>query len=155
MEGAGTKLFCRQKSKCETLKLLLITDVWASMGIRGLSGFIDANSKDLLLSDVLEGTLLVIDGYNILHELYYSSPAGTTYGGDYDQFTKCVEVFCDRLKASNVTVFFVFDGASEIDDSKFRTLLSRAQERIHLAGISSHRKRTKILPCLTFRVSST
>ena len=123
------------------------------MGVRSLFGFVDSNSGDLLISKQLDEVLLVIDGYNILHELYYCSPANTTYGGDYDVFSKHVEIFCNRLKSFNISPFFIFDGASEISDTKFQTSKSRAQERIHLAGISSHRKRTKILPCLTFRVS--
>lgn len=123
------------------------------MGVRGLAYFISSNSSDLLVSQYIEETPLVIDGYNVLHELYYSSPAQTAYGGDYEVFTHCIGIFCNRLKTAKVRPYFVFDGASELHDAKFATSLQRTRERIHLAGLSSHRKRTKILPCLAFRVS--
>ncbi|XP_067937282.1 single-strand DNA endonuclease ASTE1-like [Watersipora subatra] len=121
------------------------------MGVRSFSSFINDNASTLLVSQELKDTSLIIDGYNILHELYYFSPANTTYGGDYDIFSKSIETFCKRLSINNINPFFVFDGASELHDLKFHTGLERAQERIHLANLSSHRKRTKILPCLAFR----
>lgn len=123
------------------------------MGVRGLLAFVESNSRALFIPQKLEDVSVVIDGYNILHELYYLSSAETAFGGDYDVFAKNIEVFCNRLRAFNVVPFFVFDGASELNDHKFQTSLQRAKERIHLAGISTHRKRTKILPCLAFRVS--
>ena len=123
------------------------------MGVRYITNFVSENASDLLESTDIAGLTLIIDGYNILHEIYYSSEAETSYGGDYDVFADAVKLFCSNLKARNIAPYFVFDGASELNDYKFKTLLDRARERIHLASLSTQRKRAKILPSLAFRVS--
>lgn len=123
------------------------------MGVRSLTSFVSENASDLLVSTNIAGLKLIIDGYNILHEIYYSCEAETAYGGDYDAFSEAVKLLCSNLRARDVVPYFVFDGASELNDLKFNTLLDRAQERIHLASLTLKRKRAKILPCLALRVS--
>ena len=123
------------------------------MGVRSLTSFVSENASDLLVSTNIAGLKLIIDGYNILHEIYYTFEAETAYGGDYDAFSEAVKLLCSNLRARDVVPYFVFDGASELNDLKFNTLLDRAQERIHLASLTLKRKRAKILPCLALSVS--
>jgi len=124
------------------------------MGIKGLARFINENADDFLLPEVLDCGVLVLDGYNILHDLYYTSAAETAYGGDYDVFADAVEQFCKKLRDNGIEPYFIFDGSSDLLDAKFNTQKERAKKRIHLAGMSSHRKRAKILPALAFKVSA-
>ena len=125
------------------------------MRMRSQNSFDSENASDLLVSSNIAGLKLIIDGYNILHEIYYTFEAETAYGGDYDAFSEAVKLLCSNLRARDVLpyIYFVLDGASELNDLKFNTLLDRAQERIHLASLTLKRKRAKILPCLALRVS--
>ena len=116
------------------------------MGVRGLHEFFKSTTEKYELKD----TRLVIDAANLLHTLYFVSPATTEYGGDYNVFAKYIEIFCNRLKKAKVTPYFVFDGASELHDLKFDTLMKRAEERIK--DVSKKRKEPRILPCLTYVV---
>jgi len=124
------------------------------MGIKGLARFIIDNAGDFLLPEVLDCGVLVLDGYNVLHDLYYTSAAETAYGGDYDVFADAVEQFCKKLRDNGIKPYFVFDGSSDLLDAKFGTRKERAKERIKLAGMSRHGKKEKILPGLAFNVST-
>ena len=116
------------------------------MGVRGLHKFFKSTTEEYELKD----TRLAIDAANLLHELYFVSPATTSYGGDYNVFAKCIEIFCNRLKNAKVTPYFVFDGASEPHNLKFGTLVERAKKKIQ--AISENHQEPKILPCLTYVV---
>ena len=116
------------------------------MGVQGLHKFVKPTTEEYELKD----TRLVIDAPNLLHELYFVGPATTEYGGDYNVFATCIEIFCNRLKKTKVTPYFVFDGASELHDLKFDTLMKRAKEKIK--DVSKKCKEPRIFPCLTYRV---
>jgi len=122
------------------------------MGIQGLSSFI--NSQPGCFSvEFIRDCRLIVDGHNILHELYYESPSETAYGGDYDVFAKYLDNFLSSVTQKlGLDLLVVFDGAQDTQGKKFSTKLQRAEERIHLAGISTHRSRTKILPILALKV---
>ena len=116
------------------------------MGVRGLHEFFKSTTEEYQLKD----TRLAIDAANLLHTLYFVSPATTSYGGDYNVFAKCIEIFCNRLKKAKVTPYFVFDGASELHDLKFDTLVKRAKKKIKYLSTKSGEPR--ILPCMTYAV---
>lgn len=122
------------------------------MGVRGLKDFVSENARDLCSSTVLKDCRLIIDGFNVVHELYYKGLTETAYGGDYDVYADSVTKLISILSKKGIEAYFVFDGIADLNDSKFSTAKSRAEDRIHLAGYSTHRKRTKILPILAFKV---
>ncbi|XP_064640291.1 protein asteroid homolog 1-like [Lineus longissimus] len=117
------------------------------MGIPGLTTFINMNPT-LFQPYKLHGTQVVIDGYNLLHVLYYEYHINHRYCGNYDQFAKNIEHYFSAFSICDVKPVIVFDGGYEKDDRKLRTTLRRAQERIHLAGFISHGGSGKILPVL-------
>lgn len=123
------------------------------MGVRGLKDFVADNAEQLYSPMLLKKCQLIIDGFNLVHELYYKCRAETAYSGDYDVFAVAVMKLLALFDGNGIEVHFVFDGISDLSDSKFATAKSRAEDRIHLAGFSTHRKRAKILPILAFKVT--
>ncbi|XP_067652566.1 single-strand DNA endonuclease ASTE1-like [Haliotis asinina] len=125
------------------------------MGIRGFTTFVDGNNTRLLQDYNLHSTRVVIDGNNFYHFLYQYLHVKHCYGGDYDVFYKKVTDIFQLFEECDIKPFVVFDGGYETDGKKLKTTLSRAKNRIHLAGIISHGGRGKIMPILAYETFKT
>ena len=119
------------------------------MGVHGFTSYVDSN-QHFLQDHRFHDSKIVIDGNNLYYFLYYYCHVRYQFGGDYDQyFRKVIEIF-QTLKACNIEPFVVFDGGYEADGRKLRTVIYRAEERIHLAGLIVNGKRGKVLPVLAY-----
>jgi len=107
--------------------------VTRTMGIRGLTGFIDRNHH-LLQSHELHDCPVVIDGSNMFHFLYSGRNVKGFFGGDYDIFRKRIIETFDSFKACGITPYVVLDGAYTVDGRKFNTCLQRAKQRISMVS---------------------
>lgn len=121
------------------------------MGIQGLTSFIDDNLQ--LLNDYqLHDSKVIIDGNNLFHLLYYSYNVDFVHGGDYDKFTRKIVEFFNILKSCKIEPYIILDGGYEPDNRKLKTILDRANIRIHLSGCIANGERGKILPVLAYEV---
>ncbi|XP_071092445.1 single-strand DNA endonuclease ASTE1-like [Haliotis cracherodii] len=125
------------------------------MGIRGFTSFVDSNNNRLLQDHNLHCTRVVIDGNNFYHFLYQYLHVKHHYGGDYDVFYKKVKEIFQMFEECDIKPFIVFDGGYEADGKKLKTTLTRAKNRIHLAGFISHGGRGRILPILAYETFKT
>lgn len=121
------------------------------MGIRGLSSFIEANSH-LLTREKLHDTKVIIDGNNLYHFLYYTRNLSIRYGGDYDRFYESAVDYFQSLRKCGISPYVVFDGGSESDNRKLRTVLERMKNRLKSAQAVVNGQHEKILPILTQQV---
>ncbi|XP_076673898.1 protein asteroid-like [Andrena cerasifolii] len=119
------------------------------MGIAGLTTYINDHSDCYLKHYELRDTYLVIDGDNIICQLYISCENGNcAFGGDYDRYAQCVADFFDELLMCNVTPLVVIDGTYE--KKKLETILDRIKAKVRLASqcCPANQQRTKIFPLM-------
>ncbi|XP_062501644.1 protein asteroid homolog 1-like [Corticium candelabrum] len=98
------------------------------MGIRGLTSFVRGIPGVWKLQK-LSNTQLIIDGNNLLFQLYDSSKLDMKYGGQYIEYYRLVRVFFSILKKNKIEAIVVLDGVYE-DDLKLETQRKRTIERI-------------------------
>lgn len=119
------------------------------MGILGLTTYINDHSDCYLKDYELRDTYLVIDGDNIICQLYISWENGNcAFGGDYDKYAQSVADFFDELLMCNVTPLVVIDGSYE--KKKLKTILDRIKAKVRLASkcCPANPQRTKIFPLM-------
>ncbi len=149
----------RSRTKWISLILLLkalnlqvvavITSVYSSlvshnMGIKGLQTTIE-NNLDLICGSAqkIQGRL-VIDGVNVLHELYLHHNLDWANGGCYLKVHEVTVGFFDNLQKAGVRPIVIMDGAgieSHLQDKVYRRNLSISKipaciERVHTPGYS-------------------
>ena len=123
------------------------------MGITGLTTYINDHSDCYLKHYELRDTYLVIDGANIICQLYISCENGNcAFGGDYDKYAQCVADFFDELLMCNVTPLVVLDGSYE--KKKLNTILDRIKYKVRTASqcCPANQRRTTIFPLLLHAV---
>ena len=98
-----------------------------SMGIRGLTGFIEENFAGWKRTRVTGN--LIIDGYSVCHTMYHEQGINSVYGGDYVTFANHIKEFFRALLSSGVTPYVVFDGI-DLDEKKKETHLERRSKDI-------------------------
>lgn len=112
------------------------------MGVRGLATLLDSHPR--IYRDVrFRRSRLIIDGCNLLYDLYIESGLDQNSGGDYGAFEKLIQNFVGALRACEVTAYVVLDGGSDPSDKKLETMTLRAKKRIkraHEAAVSGCRR---------------
>ncbi|KAM7300656.1 hypothetical protein ISCGN_016264 [Ixodes scapularis] len=119
------------------------------MGIQGLRTFVSRNHDRLVEERHLYGTKLVIDGNNLIHNLYHSAGLECAYGGDYDRYAMEIRHYFGLFKACSVEAIVVFDGGHDVSDRKLETRLQSMRDRLSTASeVARTGQNNKILPCL-------
>lgn len=99
------------------------------MGVRGLTSYIAKNAEKYLEPYELHDCDLVIDGDSLASNLYsWHSQCNSAFGGDYDQYYRCVVTFFAMLKQCNVTPYVLLDGGYE--KKKLETVRHRLRSKI-------------------------
>ena len=114
-----------------------------------MTTYINNHSDCYLKPYELRDTYLVIDGDNIICQLYISCENGNcAFGGDYDKYAQCVAGFFDELLLCNVTPLVVIDGSYE--KKKLETILDRIKSKVRLASQChpANQRRTTIFPLM-------
>ncbi|CAJ1063126.1 protein asteroid homolog 1-like [Xyrichtys novacula] len=116
------------------------------MGVQGLASLLENHQR--IYRDVqFMKRRLVIDGYNLLHLLYFNSGLDQIRGGEYAAFEELVERFVKALRDCKISPYVILDGGSDVTHRKDETLMARAVERIkraHRAAAES--KQEHVLP---------
>ena len=121
------------------------------MGVGGLTTFVDDNNH-LLTDHRLHDTRVVVDGNNLYHFLYFYYGINFKYGGNLNDFAECVFTYFSSLRTCNIEPYVVFDGAYAMDDSKLRTVMKRAKDKIAHCVSISRGHRGKLIPALAYDV---
>ena len=130
----------------------LVPDKYAEMGVKGLTTFIE-RQHDMLSEVQLHDTKVIIDGYGCMFYLYSSHLDRGHHGGEYEAYEDKCRLFITNLQKCNISPYFVFDGAYDLDDKKLTTLRDRCKERIRSAGtIADGRPSAFLLPPLADHV---
>ena len=123
------------------------------MGLAGLYGFVSKH-PDLFTEHRLRDTKLVIDGLGLLRFLY--DKLDSRFGGEYPEYRKRCTKFFDNLRQCDITPYVVFDGAWDLDDRKYKTYLSRHQQKLKTAqAVSEERgwqKRATLIPVFALHI---
>ncbi|XP_041843669.1 protein asteroid homolog 1 [Melanotaenia boesemani] len=122
------------------------------MGVQGLASFMETHGR-IYLDVQFRKSRLVIDGSNLVHQLYFSSGLDQNHGGEYAAFEELTESFITALRTCGIAPYVVLDGGSDSSDKKLETVTKRAQDRIqraHRAAVSGSQE--GILPLLARRV---
>lgn len=99
------------------------------MGVRGLTSYIAKNAEKYLEPYELHDCDLVIDGDSLASNLYsWHSQCNSAFGGDYDQYFRCVVNFFAMLEKCNVTPYVLLDGGYE--RKKLGTVRQRLRSKI-------------------------
>ncbi|XP_037042414.1 protein asteroid [Bradysia coprophila] len=99
------------------------------MGVRGLTSYIAQNAEKYLEPYELHDCDLVIDGDSLASNLYsWHSQCNSAFGGDYDQYFRCVVNFFAMLEKCNVTPYVLLDGGYE--RKKLETVRQRLRSKI-------------------------
>lgn len=99
------------------------------MGVRGLTSYIAQNAEKYLEPYELHDCSLVIDGDSLASNLYsWHSQCNSAFGGDYDQYFRCVVNFFAMLEKCNVTPYVLLDGGYE--RKKLETVRQRLRSKI-------------------------
>jgi len=118
------------------------------MGVTSLQSFLKAN--DSFVSDriILNNTCLVIDGNNLVCQLYISHTLNKSspyygnhiYGGDFVNYSNVVKEFFANLQKCNITPILVFDGSvigkpsqKDVVASKEKEVYQRALKKFKCA----------------------
>lgn len=129
---------------------LFVSDL-VEMGVGGLTTFVDDNNH-LLTDHRLHDTRVVVDGNNLYHFLYFYYRIDFRYGGNLNDFAECVFTYFTTLRTCNIEPYVVFDGAYAMDDSKLRTVMKRAKDKIVHCKSISRGLRGKLIPALAYDV---
>uniref|UniRef100_A0A915IKK9 Asteroid domain-containing protein n=1 Tax=Romanomermis culicivorax TaxID=13658 RepID=A0A915IKK9_ROMCU len=100
------------------------------MGIRGLTSLMNKYSSEVYERFELRDSTLIIDGYNLANDLYFTGQVDIIFGGDYPKYCEIVTGFFRLLKARNVTPIVIMDGPFDEYGAKKNTLRKRHGERI-------------------------
>ncbi|XP_072032638.1 single-strand DNA endonuclease ASTE1-like [Amphiura filiformis] len=123
------------------------------MGLPGLYGHVKKH-PDMFHERHLRDTKLVIDGLGLLRHLYEGLES--KFGGEYPQYHQNCTLFFDNLQRCGITAYIVFDGAWDLDDKKFKTLLKRHKEKLHVAQAVSKERRyhgqRMLIPAFALRI---
>ncbi|KAJ8395207.1 hypothetical protein AAFF_G00034090 [Aldrovandia affinis] len=125
------------------------TELCRTMGVHGLTSYMEDNRKQFFKELRLRNTTLIIDGCSLFFRLYFTSGLDQQHGGDYDSFADLVRRFFEALFACNIRPIVVLDGGIDYTDKKFATLKQRAQSKIKDAHNLSRGVRGSVLPLLT------
>ncbi len=98
------------------------------MGVKGLKSLIDLNKEDILTSQKLHNTKVIIDGNNLCYDLYSTFNLDLKHNGNYDKYKSCLKNYFDVLRKCNVEPYVVFNGGSNTEERKFETILKRTNE---------------------------
>ncbi|XP_061574093.1 protein asteroid homolog 1-like [Cololabis saira] len=116
------------------------------MGIQGLSLLLE-NRRGVYQDFRFRGTQLVIDGSNLVFQLYYNSGLDQNRGGEYASFEELIDRFISALRTCEVQPFVVLDGGSDPTDRKLETVTMRAEKKIQRAHQAAETGKSKgILP---------
>lgn len=118
-----------------------------AMGVKSLQTFLKNNEAYIADRICLHDTSLVIDGNNLLCQLYSSlaldksSPhyRSDVYGGDLVHYGKIVKEFFDNLQKSNITPIIVFDG-SVIGKAALREFVASKEKETHQRGLEKFKR---------------
>ncbi|XP_078045222.1 single-strand DNA endonuclease protein asteroid [Augochlora pura] len=102
------------------------------MGIKSLTSYINNRSDHFLKYYELHDTYLVIDGNSVACFLYRLCKTNCAFGGDYDNYAKCVSDFFDELLKCNVVPLVLLDGGYE--NKKLKTAIQRRKENVYTAA---------------------
>ncbi|XP_070574682.1 single-strand DNA endonuclease ASTE1-like [Ptychodera flava] len=121
--------------------------------VRGLTTYI-YETPGFLKSHQLRGTRIVIDGKGLMHILFFDFGVDFRHGGDYREFRELCTKFFRALLHCGVEPYVLFDGADDLQDVKFETLMERAQKKIEYSHqiASGQVKRTRLRPAFTTQV---
>ena len=123
------------------------------MGLAGLYGFVSKH-PDLFTEYRLRDTKLVIDGLGLLRYLY--DKLDSRFGGEYPEYHRRCTNFFDNLRQCDITAYVVFDGAWDLDDRKYKTYLSRHQQKLKTAEAVSYergwQKRATLIPVFALHI---
>ncbi|KAJ8675444.1 hypothetical protein QAD02_011230 [Eretmocerus hayati] len=121
------------------------------MGIAGLASYMDKHSSDFMKKYKLHDCPLVIDGNNILHQLFVDSGSDYKCGGNYTKYAQHVSLFLTKLLQCKITPIVIMDGGWE--EKKMCTMYNRLKERIERAADEKSCPKHKIiLPILAKHV---
>ncbi|XP_061574125.1 protein asteroid homolog 1-like [Cololabis saira] len=112
------------------------------MGINGLTRLLETY-REVYRHARLRGTRLVIDGNNLMCNLYCTSGLDQNCGGEYASFEDLIERFISALRTCEVMAYVVLDGGLDPTDRKLETMKMRAEQRIqeaHQAAETGERK---------------
>ncbi|XP_038566271.1 protein asteroid homolog 1 [Micropterus salmoides] len=116
------------------------------MGVKGLATLLDSHRE--IYRDVrFRQRRLVIDGCNLIYQLYFQSGLDQNHGGEYAAFEELIEKFIKALRECLITPYVVMDGGTDQTDKKLETLTQRAKDRArraHQAMVSGRQE--NILP---------
>ncbi|XP_061573774.1 protein asteroid homolog 1-like [Cololabis saira] len=116
------------------------------MGVRGLRRLLETR-REVFRDVQLRGTRLVIDGSNLIVQLYYNSGLDQNCGGEYASFEDLIERFISALTICKVRAYVVLDGGSDPTDRKLETVTMRAEQLIQRAHEAADTGKSKgILP---------
>ncbi len=73
---------------------------------------------------------LVIDGNSFLHQIYFSNKIKCEFNGNYDELKQKLKCFFGVLKRCNIEPYVLLDGARDVNNEKFQTVLERTKDRI-------------------------
>uniref|UniRef100_A0AAV2KAD1 Asteroid domain-containing protein n=1 Tax=Knipowitschia caucasica TaxID=637954 RepID=A0AAV2KAD1_KNICA len=124
---------------------------FVSMGVRGLTSFVEGNTH-FLQGVKFRDSWLLIDGSSLYFQIYFHHGLDQLHGGDYDAFSCLLKQFFAALAACNIQAFVVLDGGIDPSDKKLDTLRQRLQTKIKDADNISHSRRGSVLPLLTKEV---
>lgn len=131
--------------------MLVSSDYHSSMGVRGLTTFLD-NRPDLLTDVQLHDVRILIDGNNLMYFLYGYFSIPHHFGGDYDTFARKIRYFFETLHECGIQAYVILDGGSDKNDKKLAVKLGRVRENIHKIRKVMHMRRCNLLPQLSTEV---
>ncbi|GAB0086349.1 hypothetical protein DMENIID0001_003980 [Sergentomyia squamirostris] len=100
------------------------------MGVKGLTTYIAKHAKNILIPYELHDCNLVIDGDNLIHQLFRDMcrTVNCAFGGDYDIFYTQVCRFFMLLQKCKITSFVLLDGGNE--KYRLQTVHTRLKSKI-------------------------
>ena len=121
------------------------------MGIRSLTSFLEID-RDFFAARKLRNCRIVIDGNNLRFVVFQQTKsAKNVFGGDYEDYRKCVEGFFRRLEACGIEAVVIMDGAH--DQAKMRTSLKRTKDQAKLAVLPQNSlQKSIVLPAFAKEV---
>lgn len=123
------------------------------MGVKGLQSFFSQN-EILFKSHKLHDTSVVIDGNNLIHELYFTYNVPRQNAGDYDKFATLIENYFSCYISCNIKPIVVFDGGFDTSDRKLNTVVERLDQRLRSAiSVAQTHSSARVLPILAFQVA--
>ncbi|XP_059195036.1 protein asteroid homolog 1-like [Centropristis striata] len=118
------------------------------MGVQRLNMLLK-NHQEIHQEVRFRSSRLVVDGCNLLYQLYFSSGLDQNHGGEYAAFEALIEKFVQALRDCDIKPYVVLDGGTDPTDKKSETLMSRAKNRLRKANRAAEDgARENVLPQL-------